>query len=89
VFLVSRPCCLGGFAQHNGRMVKYQARALFGFALVLMLTCIITSGVVLSKVYIEKGGIKGVVPDSVYPVRGGALAASRRSDLFICLRIQD
>eukprot|EP00514_Thraustochytrium_sp_LLF1b_P001579 CAMPEP_0184511768 /NCGR_PEP_ID=MMETSP0198_2-20121128/2526_1 /TAXON_ID=1112570 /ORGANISM="Thraustochytrium sp., Strain LLF1b" /LENGTH=153 /DNA_ID=CAMNT_0026901753 /DNA_START=107 /DNA_END=568 /DNA_ORIENTATION=- len=55
------------YTHHNGRMVRYQARALFGFAIVLSLTCVIVASVVLSNVYINKEGIKGIIPDSNYP----------------------
>ena len=54
------------YSHHSGKMVRMQARALFGFAVILSLTCLIVSIWVLDHIYIGQAGIKGKVPDSNY-----------------------
>mmetsp|Transcript_16961 Transcript_16961/g.33108 ORF Transcript_16961/g.33108 Transcript_16961/m.33108 type:complete len:164 (-) Transcript_16961:162-653(-) len=55
------------YSHHGGIMVRYQTRALLGFALALGAFCIITSIWVLHNVYVNQKGIGGVIPDSTYP----------------------
>lgn len=55
------------YTHHGGLMVRYQARALLGFAVAMSVACIIVALHVLVKVYIDKGGIHGQIPDDVYP----------------------
>jgi len=54
------------YSYHGGKMVRYQARALLIFAILLSITCISLAGWALSDVYIDKNGIKGVIPESDY-----------------------
>lgn len=38
-----------------------------GFAVLLILACFVTAAVVLSEIYVKKGGIKGRIPEDDYP----------------------
>jgi len=55
------------FTYHGDAKEFYQLRAIFWFALLLLLFCLICSIYVLVHIYSHHNGIHGKIPDRVYP----------------------